>query len=277
MNGRDMVGARTPSSIRIGDIDVSAGSRVRLAPRASRDFLDLALAGKAATVESIELDIEGSPHFIVSVDDDRVREFRDHQIFGHRFFFRVDEVMPVDRAFHDAASRVLVAGIGNIFKADDGWGIEVVQRLKADGKVVGADVVDFGVRGMDLAYAIAQYDTVLLVDAAPRGILPGTVTLVNADRAWPDAGHDVHGVDPFRVLALARSLGAMPVRILVVACEPEQSGDGDDVTVGLSPAVAAAIDPAVAMIVSLVRDARSERGWDDPGEVTSERPALTLM
>src|SRR5215212_1406310 len=128
------------------------------------------------------------------------------------------------------SKRVLIAGIGNIFLGDDGFGIEVVKRLAGRGLPEGVEVVDFGIRGMDLAYALHEdYDLVVFVDATPRGGEPGTVYLIEPE--IEDDGEvslDTHGMDSTKVIKLARTLGARPTRTLVVGCEPQMVVSGED-------------------------------------------------
>ena len=162
-------------------------------------------------------------------------------------------------------SRVLIACIGNIFMGDDGFGVEVAQRLMTRRYPEGVQVVDFGIRGIDLAYALLDdYDTLVLVDAIPRGGSPGTLYLIEPDLSGmtPEKGVeagrvalDNHSMDPVKVLAYARTLGAKPVHTLLVGCEPAPLSDGDDYTemqMGLSEPVQAAVDEAIKMIDSLV-------------------------
>jgi hydrogenase maturation protease len=154
--------------------------------------------------------------------------------------------------------RVLVAGIGNVFLGDDGFGVEVVQRLAEREMPGGVEVVDFGIRGMDLAYALqADYDAVIFVDAAPRGEPPGTISVLEPELDPDELVLDTHGMDPVRVLALARTLGDVPDHVYVVACEPELvvHGEHDEDLVGeLSETVNAAVGEAVQVVVSLVAD-----------------------
>jgi hydrogenase maturation protease len=159
------------------------------------------------------------------------------------------------------SSRILVAGIGNIFLGDDGFGVEVVKRMAGYALPEGVRLVDFGIRGMDLAYALLDdYDAVIFVDIAPRGEPPGTLSLI--EPRLPEDGEatiDTHGMDPVKVLKLARDLGAPSRRTYIVACEPALVLDGEespDVLVELSVPVAAAIDPAVEMLVSLIEEIR---------------------
>ncbi|GAC1397074.1 MAG: hypothetical protein NVSMB65_16130 [Chloroflexota bacterium] len=154
---------------------------------------------------------------------------------------------------------ILVAGIGNIFLGDDGFGVEVVRRMAGRRLPDGVTVVDYGIRGMDLAYALLdEYAALILVDAAARGGSPGTLYLIEPRLDQdPEVTLDSHAMDPVKVLALARVLGARPVPTFVVACEPLTLGSGDayeDVVVGLSPPVQAALDEAVAMVESLVQE-----------------------
>ena len=153
--------------------------------------------------------------------------------------------------------RVLIAGIGNIFLGDDGFGVEVVKRLDGRELPEGVEVVDFGIRGLDLAYALQDnYEAVVFVDALPRGEEPGTVYLIEPE--IEDDGvvsMDTHGMDPVKVIKLSRTLGAPPKRTLVVGCEPQVilgGEDYDDMLMELSEPVEAAVEEAVEMVESLV-------------------------
>ncbi|MFL6057943.1 MAG: hydrogenase maturation protease, partial [Rubrobacteraceae bacterium] len=121
------------------------------------------------------------------------------------------------------SKRVLIAGVGNIFLGDDGFGVEVVQRLTRRTLPEGVEVVDFGIRGMDLAYAMLEdYDLIVFVDATPLGREPGTVYLIEPEIEEDGAvSLDTHGMDPVKVIKLSRALGAPQTRTLVVGCEPE--------------------------------------------------------
>jgi hydrogenase maturation protease len=162
--------------------------------------------------------------------------------------------------------RILIACIGNIFLGDDGFGVEVAQRLLQRQFPDGVQVKDFGIRGMDLAYTLLDdYDTLVLVDAVPRGGQPGTLYLIEPDltNMTPEKGGeagrvalDSHSMDPVKVLAYAQTLGAKPIRTLLVGCEPASLGGDDpmDMEMGLSEPVQAAVDEAIKMIDSLVAD-----------------------
>jgi len=155
--------------------------------------------------------------------------------------------------------RVLVAGIGNVFLGDDGFGVEVVQRLAGRKLPEDVEVVDFGIRGMDLAYALDEdYDLVIFVDATPRGGEPGTVYLIEPEIEEDGVvSPDTHGMDPVRVIKLSRALGARPTRTLVVGCEPKVilgGEDYDEMLMELSGPVRAAVEEAVQLVESLVTE-----------------------
>lgn len=157
------------------------------------------------------------------------------------------------------SGRILVAGIGNVFLADDGFGVEVVRRLAQRELPERVEVVDFGIRGLDLAYALLEdYEAVVFVDAMQRGEEPGTVSLIEPE--IPEEGGatiETHGMDPVRVIRFARALGARPTRTLVVGCEPRTvlSGEAyDDMLMELSEPVLAAVDGAVELVESVVEE-----------------------
>ena len=158
--------------------------------------------------------------------------------------------------------RMLVAGIGNIFLGDDGFGVEVVRRLAGTPRPPGVEVVDVGIRGVHLAYQLLDgYDVLVLVDAAPRGHAPGTVTLVEVDEAaLGDPASpvvDAHGLDPGAVLRMLGSLGGCVGTVYLVACEPESLAEG----IGLSAAVEAGVGPAAGLVEELMtRDPLTRRG-----------------
>ncbi|GAA2493163.1 hydrogenase maturation protease [Streptomyces longisporus] len=157
-----------------------------------------------------------------------------------------------------SGTRLLVAGVGNIFLADDAFGPEVIQALDRRPLPPEVRVRDFGIRGLDLAYELLDgYDTAVLVDAAARGHRPGTLSLIEPELPDGTAGAappEAHGMDPAKVLALAAHLGDEPLpRVLVLACEPEVRPRGDeDITPGVSAPVREAVDRAVAALHTLV-------------------------
>ncbi|GAB2691246.1 hydrogenase maturation protease [Kitasatospora kifunensis] len=162
----------------------------------------------------------------------------------------------------DSAERVLVAGVGNIFLGDDGFGVEALRRLGEYPLPADVELVDFGVRGVHLAYQLLDgYRMLVLLDATARGGVPGTVYLIEAgdqEQAGPleqveSAVLDGHRMGPDAVLALLATLsagtgGTPPARVLVVGCEPASLAEG----IGLSEPVAAAVDEAVAVVRRLL-------------------------
>jgi hydrogenase maturation protease len=159
--------------------------------------------------------------------------------------------------------RILVAGVGNIFFGDDAFGCEVVQRLARRALPNEVCVVDFGIRGLDLTYALLDgYETVILVDAIPRGGRPGTLYVLEPDRSPATADTapviETHNLDPVIVLGLATAMGGQVERLLLVGCEPATSDAEADIQMGLSDPVRAAVEEAVVLIESLV--ARLLRG-----------------
>jgi hydrogenase maturation protease len=170
-------------------------------------------------------------------------------------------------------TRTLVAGVGNIFLGDDGFGVEVARRLaeRANDLPAGVEVADFGIRGVHLAYQLMDgYDCLVLVDAMPRGEPPGTVYVLEPDlagagvhpddeSAGPIGVPDAHSMDPGTVLGLLAAVngGEVPLRqVLVVGCEPAAVEDG----IGLSPPVAAAVDRGVAAVEELLTRRPVEAG-----------------
>jgi hydrogenase maturation protease len=161
------------------------------------------------------------------------------------------------------SKRILVAGIGNIFLGDDGFGVEVVRRLAGRELPEEVEVVDFGIRGLDLAYALQEeYELVVFVDATPRGQEPGTVYLIEPEiEEDGEVSLDTHGMDPVKVIKLSRALGARPTRTLVVGCEPHvvvSGEDYDDMLMELSEPVRAAVGEAVRLVESLVEESNKE-------------------
>ena len=152
---------------------------------------------------------------------------------------------------------ILVAGIGNIFFGDDAFGSEVARRLLSRDLPEGVQVVDFGIRGIDLAYALLdEHDMVIIVDAAARGGLPGTLYVIEPYLNDAEAaGIEAHSMDPMHVLAAAQTMGAELNRVRIVGCEPESLGSQEEGRMGLSPRVYAALDEAIGIIESLIQEA----------------------
>jgi hydrogenase maturation protease len=158
---------------------------------------------------------------------------------------------------------ILVAGIGNIFHGDDGFGVAVAQRLLQMPLPQGVKVVDYGIRGIDLTYALMDSpDAVILVDAAARGLAPGTVSLIEpqgaADTPLASPILSAHDLDPTKVMQLVWALGGACGSVLLVACEPADLG-GEGGRMGLTSAVEAAVECAVARILDLLTEMTAMR------------------
>jgi hydrogenase maturation protease len=158
-------------------------------------------------------------------------------------------------------TNVLVACVGNIFKSDDGFGVEVAAhlsaRLSAEPLPEDVRVVDFGIRSVHLVYELLSgYDVLVLVDTVGQQTgPPGTLYLIEPDLPprdvsgeVPEVVMDAHDLSPGGVMTLVPILGGHVDRMLVVGCQPETLGDG----IGLSPAVQAAVEPAAAMVRDVV-------------------------
>jgi hydrogenase maturation protease len=156
------------------------------------------------------------------------------------------------------ASRILIAGIGNIFLGDDGFGSEVLRHV-CD-RVTGSEglrATDYGIGGMHLAYDLLEdWDGLVLVDAVPNRGSPGAVRVFEADHESPEspAGLDAHSMDPATVFATLRALGGTPPRTIVVGCEVADVAE----RMGLSEPVQAAIPEAVRAVESAVAMLRAD-------------------
>lgn len=159
-------------------------------------------------------------------------------------------------------SRVLIAGIGNVFFGDDGFGVEVANRLSRSTLPRGVTVADFGIRGVHLVFELFDPpDLLVILDAVPRGAAPGTLvvlepTLDALSRSGPAA--DAHGMDLPRVLESVEAMGGRLPPIRLIGCEPAELGE----RMGLSTPVAAAIEPAAELALSVAR------GWMSKEEAT---------
>lgn len=150
-------------------------------------------------------------------------------------------------------TRVLVAGIGNIFLADDGFGVEVINRLDPATLPAGVDVADIGIRGVHLAYELLEdrYATLIMVDAVPLGAAPGTLAVLDATQAAARTGEatvDAHSMSPDVVLRTLHGLGGSIDRVVVLGCQPHNLDPG----VGLSEPVAAAVEKAVSLLTDVI-------------------------
>jgi hydrogenase maturation protease len=210
-------------------------------------------------IEAIEEDLDGQIRLAVVVEDDPGRDLGFARQPGHRFFFSPEEVEalePVGQPAPVPRRRILVAGIGNVFLGDDGFGVALADRLARHELPPGVEVRDFGIRGVDLAFAMQDgYDAIVLLDATPRGEPAGTLYVIEVeDDEGAPAAPDAHGMDPVAVLGLVRAFGSVPPRTYLVGCEPQNrmAPDGEDLVVQLSEPVRAALDPAIHLVKSLL-------------------------
>jgi hydrogenase maturation protease len=159
-------------------------------------------------------------------------------------------------------SRILVGGLGNIFLGDDGFGVEVLRRLGTRPLPPDVELRDFGIRGLDLTYALLDgYDAVILIDISRRGELPGTVTSLEIEPRSEALTLDLHGCEPHKAMSLASHMGGRLPQLYLVACEPadipSSIEDGREPSVGLSEAVGGAVENAIEMVLNLARQLTS--------------------
>jgi hydrogenase maturation protease len=161
--------------------------------------------------------------------------------------------------------RILVAGIGNAWLKDDGFGSAVVKRLEALELPEGAAVFDFGTGGLDLAYEVMRgYDALVLIDVSRQGGEPGTLYVMEALEQDVEAGIEdgqtinPHAMDPQTVLRFVKTLGAWPGKVVVVACEPAEV---EEMGLGLSAEVERAVDRAVGLVIDTIEELRTDGAY----------------
>ena len=161
--------------------------------------------------------------------------------------------------------RILVAGIGNTWLGDDGFGSEVVKRLEARELPQGTVVLDFGTGGLDLAYEVMRgYDALVLVDVSRQGGDPGTLYVMEVPEEEVEAGIEdgqvlnPHGMDPQTVLRFVKTLGAWPGKVVVVACEPTVVGE---LGIGLSEEVERAVGGAADLVAETIDQLQSDAAY----------------
>ena len=161
--------------------------------------------------------------------------------------------------------RILVAGIGNTWMGDDGFGAAVVKRLEGRELPNGTVVFDFGTGGLDLAYEVMRgYDAMVLIDVSRQGGEPGTLYVMEALEEEVEAGIEdgqvlnPHAMDPQTVLRFVKTLGAWPGKVLVVACEPASL---EEMSVGLSPEVERAVTGAVDLVGETIAELQSDAAY----------------
>jgi hydrogenase maturation protease len=156
---------------------------------------------------------------------------------------------------------ILVAGVGNAWLRDDGFGMEVVRALGERELPPGVTIMDAGTGGLDLAYEVMRgYDALVIIDVSRQGGEPGTLYVMEADEAEVEAGIEdgqvinPHAMDPQTVLRFVKSIGAWPGRVLVIACEP---ADVEEMGWGLSEAVRESVARAADLVLETVQELRS--------------------
>jgi hydrogenase maturation protease len=156
--------------------------------------------------------------------------------------------------------RILVAGMGNVLRGDDGFGVELLKRLLTETLPNGVELIEVGIAGLTLVQRLQEhYQVLILVDAVRRGGKPGTiyvlepeipkVSLDKLDIGLINYLADAHYVEPTKVLALASGLGILPKKVLIVGCEPAIQ---EEFQIGLSPAVREAVERGVGIATDLV-------------------------
>ncbi len=159
-------------------------------------------------------------------------------------------------------NRILVAGMGNVLRHDDGFGVEVARRLASDASLpLGVTTIEVGIGGIHLVQELmAGYDALVVIDAVERGSAPGTIHLLAVDvpdlAGWSEAQRgdflaDTHYATPSKAMILAKALGVLPPRVFILGCQP---ADATEMGIGLSAAVEQATAEAVHVLASLVRD-----------------------
>jgi hydrogenase maturation protease len=161
--------------------------------------------------------------------------------------------------------QILIAGVGNAWLQDDAFGAEVARRLVQRALPPGVSVMDVGTSGLDLAYEVMRgYSALVIVDVSRQGGEPGTLYVIDVESddvpASIEDGEtiDPHSMDPMTMLRFVRVMGGWPGRVQVIACEPAEV---HDVGVGLTPAVEAAVDRAIDLVLDTVEELRSDAAY----------------
>ena len=161
--------------------------------------------------------------------------------------------------------QILVAGVGNAWLQDDAFGGEVARRLEHEGVPSGVTVMDFGTSGLDLAYEVMRgYDALILIDASRQGEEPGTLFVIEPQReefapSIEDGEMiDPHHMDPSTVLRFVAAVGGFSGKVVVIGCEP---GEVDEVGLGLTPPVEAAVERALALVGETIAELRTNAAY----------------
>jgi hydrogenase maturation protease len=162
--------------------------------------------------------------------------------------------------------QILVAGVGNAWLQDDAFGGEVARRMEVEGVPSGVTVMDFGTGGLDLAYEVMRgYDALVILDASRHGGEPGTLYVIEPERdeIAPEIADgemiDPHGMDPATMLRFVRATGGWPGKVVVIGCEP---GEVDEVGLGLTPPVAAAVERAIELVRETIAELQTDAAYE---------------
>jgi hydrogenase maturation protease len=165
--------------------------------------------------------------------------------------------------------QILVAGIGNAWLRDDGFGGEVAKVLSGREVPPGVHVVDFGTGGLNLAYEVMRgYDALVILDVSRQGGEPGTLYVMEADEESVDGQIDdgavinPHGMDPQEMLRFVKAAGAWPGRVVVVACEP---ADVEELGWGLTEQVKDAVERAIDLVAETVDELLTDAAYESLG------------
>jgi hydrogenase maturation protease len=175
---------------------------------------------------------------------------------------------PIEAQEPDVSGRpkqILIAGIGNTWQRDDGFGSEVARRLEGRELPDGVAVIDFGTGGLDLAYQVMYgYDWLVMIDISRQGGSPGTLYLMEVDEDEVTSGVEdgdalnPHAMDPETVLRFIKLTGGWPGKVVIVACEPLTI---EEMGVGLSPVVEEAVDRAVDLVIETAKELLTDEAY----------------
>jgi len=174
--------------------------------------------------------------------------------------------MEARMASPERQKQILVAGVGNAFLSDDGFGGAVAEVLTKRELPAGVTVMDFGTGGLDLAYEVMRgYDALVIVDVSRQGGEPGTLYVMEPDEAeFGGAIEDgevinPHGMDPKTMLRFVKSIGAWPGKVVVIACEPQTVAE---IGFQLSESVAGALEPAVQLVLETIAELQTDAAYE---------------
>jgi hydrogenase maturation protease len=170
----------------------------------------------------------------------------------------------------ERVKKILVAGVGNAWMGDDGFGAEVVSKLGEIELPRGVAVMDFGTGGLNLAYEVMNgYDALMILDISQQGGTPGTLYVIEADEDSIDgniedgATINPHGMDPKTMLRFVKSIGAWPGKVVVIACEPQTV---EEIGFQLSESVAGAVEPAIKLVLETIAELQTDAAYAQPAE-----------